>query len=155
MAGRSPKPKRTCSRSWMCPSASANPTMSRPVGRPKRGRRWRRWQEFMANAPPSLPPSIALPMNVDGESDERGSASLSQPPEGHELEAGGDGEEADSDGTEATNDHQRRSHCTGRTSSACERGHHHWMVARAAVPNSRDWHSSASVVPPATQDDHC
>eukprot|EP00965_Chrysotila_dentata_P108264 3575852-Pleurochrysis_carterae.AAC.1 len=59
--------------------------------------------EFTVNAPPSLPPS-PMPMNAGDESDEHENVSLSELPEGHEFEAGGDGEEADSDGTDATND---------------------------------------------------
>eukprot|EP00965_Chrysotila_dentata_P200609 6180068-Pleurochrysis_carterae.AAC.3 len=35
-------PKHTCSRGWMCPSASANLTTSKRVAKPERGRRQRR-----------------------------------------------------------------------------------------------------------------
>eukprot|EP00965_Chrysotila_dentata_P205380 6182923-Pleurochrysis_carterae.AAC.2 len=53
--------------------------------------------------PPSLPPSPP-PMNVGDESDKHGSVSLSEPSEGLELEAGGNGGKADLDGTDATED---------------------------------------------------
>eukprot|EP00965_Chrysotila_dentata_P187691 6172292-Pleurochrysis_carterae.AAC.2 len=102
MAEQSSTPERTCARSWMCPSASANPAKYVQACREAKEGKEAEALEFMANALPSLPPAPPA-IDTDDEYGRPAAAGPSEPPEGHELQAKGDAAQgSDSGETDAT-----------------------------------------------------
>eukprot|EP00965_Chrysotila_dentata_P187761 6172337-Pleurochrysis_carterae.AAC.1 len=89
--------------------------------------------------------------HTDDESGGPAAADPSEPLEGHELDAEGVGEAADSDGTDATNDDL----IALKVPAPPEREEvmEWWYVQLCRTPEIG--HSSASVIPPATHYSHC